>query len=184
MKKNLLALPLLAFGLPAFAYTGEIQFTGKVVAGSCPIEIRDPAGATGGSVDMGEALAGDFTAAGIKKNQTPFTIRVTDASSCPGWDGSGGANNVGVITLTGTSGPANNGDLFALKTAANPAGNLALGITDATGAVVKHGGDSAPYPLNDGNPTDMAFTAYYESLAANVTPGDANVDVALKLTIN
>lgn len=184
MKKTLLALPLLAFGLPAFASSGVIEFTGVVKAGSCPIEIRDPAGATGGTVDMGEALAGDFTAAGIKKNATPFSIRVTDASQCPGWDGSGGANNVGVITLTGTSGAASNGDLFALKPGSNTAGNLALGITDATGAVVKHGGDSAPYPLNDGTPTDLAFTAYYESLASGVTPGDANVDVALKLTIN
>ncbi|PVZ16416.1 MULTISPECIES: fimbrial protein [unclassified Pseudomonas] len=184
MKKTLLALPLLAFGLPAFANTGLIQFTGQVVAGSCPIEIRDPAGATGGAVDMGQALVGDFNAAGIKKNHTPFTISVTDASQCPGWDGNGGASNVGVITLTGTSGSASNGDLFALKPGAGTASNLALGITDYTGAVVKHGDDSAPYPLNDGMPTDMAFTAYYESLAANVTAGDANVDVALKLTIN
>lgn len=182
MKRYLLALPLLALGAPALANTGVINFTGSIKAGTCPIEISDPAGGSNGEVRMGQALAGNFTGAGIESNRRSFTIKVSDASQCAGWDGSGSAN-VAKVRFTGMQGGADNGNLFALKGGANTATGLALGLRDKDKAQVGHGALSGEYPLAAG-PNDLTFEAFYKSTAATVSAGTADADVQLELVIN
>lgn len=182
MKRYLIVLPLLTLGAPVLANTATIQFTGEVVAGSCPIAITDPAGATG-AIDMGEAMAGNFKTAGTEANYREFIIKVQDPENCPGWNGAG--SNVANVRFFGLAGGAEGGQLFALKPAAVPATGVALGIKDATGASVGHGGTSSDYPLTGGNgPEDLKFTAFYKSTAASVGAGQANADVSVELSIN
>ncbi|WP_263263001.1 fimbrial protein [Pseudomonas sp. RIT-PI-S] len=185
MKHYLLALPLLALGAPALANTGVINFTGSITAGTCPIEIRDPAGGTGGEVKMGEALAGNFDRAGIESNHRSFTIEVADASQCAGWNSSSGAANVAKVRFSGMQGGADSGNLFALKTGGGAATGLALGLQDKDKTQIGHGAISGEYPLNSGGTqSDLTFTAFYKSTAATVTAGTANADVQLELVIN
>jgi len=184
MKRYLLALPLLALGAPAMANTGIINFAGSIKAGTCPIEIKDPAGGTNGEVKMGEALAGNFSQAGIEANHRAFTIAVADASQCAGWDSSGGATNVANVRFTGMQGGADNGKLFAIKDGASAATGLALGLRDKDKKQVGHGELSGDYPLNSGGPSDLTFEAFYKSTAASVVAGAADADVQLELVIN
>jgi type 1 fimbria pilin len=183
MKRYLLALPLLALGAPALANTGIINFTGSIKAGTCPIEIRDPAGGIDGEVKMGQALAGNFSQAGIESNHRSFTIEVADASQCAGWDSSGNAN-VAKVRFTGMHGGDDNGNLFALKTGSGNATGLALGLRDKDKNPVGHGELSGDYPLNSSGQNDLTFTAFYKSTAAPVTAGTADADVTLELIIN
>lgn len=183
MKRYLLALPLLALGAPALANTGVINFTGSIKAGTCPIEISDPAGGTGGEVKMGQAMAGNFTAAGTESNHRAFTIEVSDASQCAGWDGSSGATNVAKVRFIGMQGGADNGTLFALKDGTGAATGLALGLRDKDNAQVGHNGLSGDYPLAAGA-NNLTFQAFYKSTAATVTAGTADADVQLELVIN
>lgn len=182
MKRYLLALPLLALGTPALANTGVINFTGNIKAGTCPIEIRDPAGGTGGEVKMGQAMTGTFTAAGIESNHRSFTIEVKDAAQCAGWDGSSGAVNVAKVRFTGMHGGADSDNLFALDS--NSVSDLALGLKDKHNTPVKHNGVSGEYPLNAAGQNDLVFVAYYKSLSGSVPAGLANAAVQLELVIN
>lgn len=181
MKRILLALPLLALGTSALANTAAIHFTGEVVTGSCPITIVDPGGNNSGTVDMGEAMAGNFDRAGIEVNHRDFAIQVDDAKACPGWNGN---NDVATVRFFGLSGGAENDELFALDGTGTPATGVALGIKDDTGAPVGHGGASKDYPLAGNGPDTLAFTAFYKSMDSTVTAGDANANVAVELTIN
>lgn len=183
MKRYLLALPLLALGAPVLANTGVINFTGSIKAGTCPIDIRDPAGGTGGEVKMGQAMAGNFNSAGIESNHRSFTLEVTDASKCAGWDGSGAAN-VAKVRFTGMHGGADSGNLFALKGGSGTATGLALGLRDKDNNPVAHGGLSGDYPLNNTGQNDLTFVAFYKSTAATVAAGKADADVQLELIIN
>ncbi|WP_263263000.1 fimbrial protein [Pseudomonas sp. RIT-PI-S] len=182
MKRYLLALPLLALGAPAMANTAVINFTGTVVAGSCPITITDPAGGSSGTIDMGNAMAGNFDRAGLEVNHRDFAIEITDATTCPGW--SGGGTNVGKIRFFGLAGGADGDELFALNASNSPATGVALGIKDDDGTLVGHGDESKDYPLSGPGPETLAFTAFYKSTAATVGAGHANADVSVELTIN
>lgn len=180
MKHYLLALPLLALGGPALANTGIINFTGSIKAGTCPIEIRDPAGGTNGEVRMGRAMVENFTKAGDESNHRHFVIEVADGSQCAGWNGAG--NNVAKVRFTGMDGGVDNGTLFALK--AGGATNLALGLRDRENNQVGHNSLSGEYPLNDTGKSDLGFTVFYKSTAHPVTAGTANADLSLELEIN
>lgn len=182
MKRYLIALPLLALSASALANTAVINFTGTVLAGSCPIVIKDPAGGSSGTIDMGEAVAGNFDQTGSEANYRDFAIEVSDPANCPGWDGNG--TNVAKVRFFGLAGGADNDELFALNANNTPATGVALGIKDDAGAGVGHGGTSKEYPLTGGQANPLAFTAFYKSTAATVEAGAADADVSLELTIN
>lgn len=182
MRRYLLALPLLALGTPVLANTGIINFTGSIRAGTCPIEIRDPAGGTNGEVQMGQAMTGSFDKAGVESNHRYFSIEVADASQCAGWNN--GGNNVAKVRFTGMNGGADNGNLFALKTGTGTAAGLALGLRDIANNPVGHGALSGEYPLTSTGVNDLGFTVFYKSIAATVTPGAADADVSLELVVN
>lgn len=182
MKRYLLALPLLALSASALANTAVINFTGTVVTGSCPIEIKDPAGGNSGTIDMGEAMAGNFDRVGTETNYRDFAIEITDPDNCPGW--SSGGTNVGNVRFVGLAGGADGNKLFALNASATTATGVALGIKDDAGTAVGHGDISKDYPLTGGQANPLAFTAFYKSTAATVGAGAANADVSLELTIN
>lgn len=182
MKRYLLALPLLALGAPALANTAVINFTGEVIAGSCPITITDPSGGSSGAIDMGEALTGNFDRVGLEVNHRDFAIQIDDATTCPNWNG--GGSNVGKIRFFGLAGGADNNELFALNASGTTATGVALGIKDNEGTPVGHGELSKDYPLAGSGPDTLAFTAFYKSTAASVGAGAANADVSVELTIN
>lgn len=183
MKHYLLALPLLALSASALANTAVINFTGTVVQGSCPIDIKDPAGGSSSTIDMGEAMAGNFKQVGHEANHRNFAIEVQDPDACPNWNNAG--SNVGAVTFFGLAGGADdNNELFALNATGSPAQGVALGIKDDAGTLVGHGGKSKDYPLTGGQANQLKFTALYKSTAATVEAGAADADVSVELTIN
>ena len=182
MKHYLRAFPLLALSASALANTAVISFTGNVIAGSCPITIKDPAGGASGTIDMGEAMAGNFDRVGLEVNHRNFAIKVDDPATCPGWNAAG--TNVGAVRFFGLAGGADNDQLFALNASGAPATGVALGIKDDAGTSVGHGGISKGYPLIGGQANELGFTAFYKSTAAIVGAGAADADVSVELTIN
>jgi len=182
MKHYLLAFPLLALSASALANTAVISFTGNVIAGSCPITIKDPAGGASGTIDMGEAMAGNFDRVGLEVNHRNFAIKVDDPDTCPGWIDPG--TNVGAVRFFGLAGGADSNQLFALNAGGTPATGVALGIKDDAGTLVGHGGTSKDYPLTGGQANELGFTAFYKSTAATVVAGAADADVSVELTIN
>ncbi|MBA1287311.1 fimbrial protein [Pseudomonas japonica] len=182
MKRYLIALPLLALSASALANTAVINFTGTVLAGSCPIVIKDPAGGSSGTIDMGEAMAGNFDQTGSEANYRDFAIEVDDPSTCPGWLDPG--TNVAKVRFFGLAGGADNDELFALNAGGTTATGVALGIKDDAGTGVGHGGMSREYTLTGGQANQLAFTAFYKSTVPTVTAGNANADVSVEMTIN
>ncbi len=183
MKTSLFALPLgLALSLAAtsaFATTGTINFSGKITSATCPIEIVNPeSGAVGNLVPLGAVDAGDFKGIGTEGGGRGFQMRITPSSSCSLTPGKLDA------TVTFTSVQGGGGDHYGIKPVAGAATGVAVAIKDNTNTLVKHGTQSAIYPLNELEPTLMYFTALYIATAANVTAGPADADVNFRVDIN
>lgn len=177
MKKITLALALSIASSAALANSGSINFHGQVHAGTCPIQIIDPStGLPMSRINMGNVSVANFTAVGSEAASRPFSMRVTPGSGCVV------NNGTGSVTFTGAyGGVGSNSSLYALQ----PGGatGLALIIKDDTGAAVANGAASKNYALDDTKPTDMLFSAAYQSIAASVTAGQANTDVQFLVTI-
>lgn len=171
MKNTALALILGLASTTAFANTGSINFHGEVHAGTCPIIIIDPqTGLPMSRIHMGNVNAAQFKTAGAEAASRPFAMRVTPTAGCVVTTGEG------TVTFTGAYGGAGTGNaLYALQ----PGGSsgLALTIKDDTGTAVANGALSKEYTLSTTAPTDMLFSAAYQSVAGTVTPGQANTDI-------
>ncbi|QCI11376.1 type 1 fimbrial protein [Pseudomonas putida] len=172
MKKILIALGLGLASTTAFANTGSINFYGQVHAGTCPIEIIDPAsGLPVARINMGNVSASQFVNVGDEAASRAFGMRVTPGAGCVVAPGSN-AN----VTFTGAYGGAGAGNaLYALEPGG--AADLALIIKDNAGTPITNGTASKDYPLDATNPTTMIFSAAYVSTGAGVTAGRANTDV-------
>lgn len=182
MKKTLLALSMgLAAsltGTAAFANTGTINFEGRITASTCPIEIVNPEdGSIGNQVKMGSIDASRFTAVGQEYGGKRFALRVKGGSGC-------------ILTPTSTASVTFNGSAdatgtyFAVTPTADGAKGVAITLKDKSGAAISPGGTSVDYDLDDTNPTDMLFNAYYRSIALPVTAGAASADVQFVVAIN
>lgn len=182
MKKTLIALSV-GLGLASsavFANTGSIHFYGQVQAGTCPIVIIDPEnGAPMPRVGLGNVNAAEFTSAGSEAGNRSFGMRIDPNE--PGCNVLPGT--VAQVQFTGAYGGAGAASkLYALQPSG--AGGLALAIKDDTGTLVEHTGTSKAYKLSETMPTDMIFTAVYQSTDASVTPGPANSDVRFVVDIH
>lgn len=183
MKKQLFTL---AFGIvtatagtSVFANTGTINFEGKIIASTCPIEVVNPGdGTIGNLVKMGTIESSRFTAIGQEYNGKSFALRVSDPGNCSlNEDG-----NVAKVTFNGTA--DNTGKYFAVSPTSDGARGVSIVIRDRTGASIDPGTQSATYDIDPEAPTDMVFNAYYRSIAAAVTPGAASADVQFIVAFN
>ncbi len=184
MKKTLIPLALgLLTGLAAniaTANTGTINFVGKIDSSTCPIEIVNPgSGAIGNEVSMGTISPSRFTAVGQEYPGNDFILRVPIDAGC---NLDPDNPNSGTVTFTGMADTS--GDYFATKNFTGSATGVAIVIKDNTGAAVKNGTASKPYPLSATVVSDMKFDAYYRSTEAIVKAGPADADVAFLVTIN
>ncbi len=182
MKQSLLALPLgLVLGLAATsaaATTGTINFEGMITNTTCPIEIINPeTGAPGNLVRMGRVASSLFTIIGNEAGHRDFAMRVTPGIGCT-------SPTSATVKFTGVHGATGTGNtLHALRTGTGYASGIGLAIKDNKGALIGYGADSADYPLDDTDPTDMRFTAAYKSTSASVISGAAQVEVAFIVNI-
>ena len=165
-------------GTSAFANTGTLNFTGSIIANTCPIEVVNPgSGAVGNTVQLGAVSAADFTSTGDEAGGRGFQLRVTPGAGC---DLVGNKN----AEVTFRSVNDNADPLYALNPIAGAATGVAVAIKDHTGKLVNNSEASDPIPLNENTPTLLQFPALYKATAATVTAGPANADVNFTVAIN
>ncbi|CAI8903742.1 MULTISPECIES: fimbrial protein [Pseudomonas] len=187
MKKLLLALPLgLALTVvsqASFAFTGTINFQGRIDSVTCPIEVIDPVtGAPGGPILIGYNYTKDFPTVGSESVGKTFQLKLTPGGGCTVPPGSTAAT-VTFSSVHGGVGPGN--ELYGLKPLTGVAEGIAVAIKDNMGALIPNGAASKQYPISITDPSTMAFHVVYKSYlpAANIAAGPAEADVNFTVNI-
>lgn len=185
MKKSLLALPLgltLALaGQAAFAFTGTINFQGRIDSATCPIDVIDPVtGAPGGPILIGYTYTDKFPTVGSESVGKTFQLKLTPGGGCVVAPGSTAAT-VTFNSVHGGVGPGNS--YYGLKPLAGVAQGIGVAIKDNLGALIPNGSASKEYPISVTDPSTMAFHAVYKSFDATVTAGPAEADVNFTVNI-
>ncbi|WP_346829701.1 fimbrial protein [Pseudomonas abietaniphila] len=176
MKKSFAILPLgLLLGFAAssaMAKDGTINFIGKIVSNTCPIDVIDPgSGNVSSSVSMGEVNTGSLAAVGDEAGGGAFQLKVSPDATCVV-----GPGKTATVTFNAVQGSDPSGENFAIKAGAGAADGVAIAIKDAKGLPVKNGLESSAYPIDDTNESLLYFTALYKRIGA-LNPGQADADV-------
>jgi major type 1 subunit fimbrin (pilin) len=177
--KSVLGLALLSAGTMASAAIvtgGTVHFTGQIVNAACAVS-ADSANQT---VNMGQYRTAHFTSVGTRSNAVPFTIKLEDCDTSvstqasTAFSGSANATDPTVLTVSNTSGGAS-----------GTASGVGIEISDRIDQVLKPDGAnfSNAQTLIDGANV-LAFNARYKSVAAVVTPGQANADATFTMQYN
>jgi major type 1 subunit fimbrin (pilin) len=181
MKKSLLALTLgLAAGLAgtsAFAGTGQVNFTGNIVAATCPIDAIDPGTGATGPLNLGTVAVADFGGIDKEAGGREFALRIKDGAVC-----SFSAGDTATVQFTSTHGNAGTtGKYYGIQTGG--ATGVALTIKDNDGKHIDSATQSKPYPLNATGETRMIFHAKYRSTSAAVVPGPVIANINFVATL-
>ncbi|WP_174510406.1 fimbrial protein [Klebsiella oxytoca] len=173
MKKlSIIAAAIIAGTLSAsaFAYDGEVKFTGNITDEACTVT---NAPATPLAVVLGEVAKSSFGAtAGTTASTTKFTLALTN---CPDtvnkarvkFDGAPDATNPALLRLD----------------AASVATGVGIEILDDTGTPFSVNTASKEYPLVTGN-NSLNFAARYKSTLDTVTVGSANANTGFTINYN
>ncbi|RON11633.1 fimbrial protein [Pseudomonas frederiksbergensis] len=185
MKKSLLTLPLgltlTLAGQAAFAFTGTINFQGRIDSATCPIEVIDPvSGSVNGPVLIGFANTKQFTSIGDESAGKTFALKLTPGGGCVVPPGSTAAT----VTFSSVYGGVGPSDAYhGLKPLAGVAQGLGVAIKDSRGALIPNGDASRSYPISITDPSTLTFHAVYKSYLTAVTAGPAESDVNFTVNI-
>lgn len=178
--KSVLSAALLSVGTMATAATtvpgGTVHFTGQIVNAACAVS----AGSSNQTVNMGQYRTANFKAVGDRTGSVPFKIQIQDCDTSVAtqasvaFSGTAESSDANVLAVSNISGGAS-----------GSASGVGIEISDHTGKVLTPNGSvySTAQTLNDGVNV-MNFTARYKSIAANVTPGQADSDATFTMQYN
>ncbi|HGL6357607.1 TPA: fimbrial protein [Citrobacter amalonaticus] len=165
-KRIIAILPLVAFFyiINADAHDGTINISGIIQDNTCEVASDSVIK----FVDMGTLSVKQFSEKGVRSQAKQFSINLVDC---------GPAASEATVTFTGTPSDQEK-ELYSVDPETDAGSGIALGIYDSKGNLLPPDKPSEGIPLKGGEDSvELKFSASYQSVVDDVTPGSANVSV-------